>query len=150
MADVAFDDVFPAPLERVWRLLEDHRRDDLIPRIHPLLRRQTTLQSGEPESIVERVIDARGHLLTSRWKLTFRPPELYRWDIVSGDGPWEPGSFLESRYSETSGGTRIVSHGRLRISVLPFPLPQGWFVRRVLSDIDKEDRAHLASADRRP
>lgn len=145
MAEYASDDVFPAPREKVWALLKAHLDPALATRIHSKILTQTEVSRDGDAVVVEREIDARGRRLRSRWKITLRPPELGRWEIVDGEGPYAPGSFIESQYSEAPGGTRIVAHGKLKITVLPFFLPQGPVARRVMDDIDREDRAYLAS-----
>jgi hypothetical protein len=79
----------------------------------------------------------------SQWKLTYRPPDFARFDIVTSEGPWAPGSFVENHYAEAPGGTRIRSHMNLKIPILPFFIPQKSAVRRVMATIDKEDRVFL-------
>jgi hypothetical protein len=81
--------------------------------------------------------------MKSRWKLTYRPPEYARWEILESGGPWSPGSYVESSYTSDPGGTLIQSRGDLRIKVLPFFLPQKRFIRNVLSTIEEEDVAFL-------
>lgn len=146
MVEYASEDVFPAPREKVWALLRAHLDPSLATRIHPKILSQTEVSRDGDSVVVEREIDARGRRLRSRWKVTLRPPELGRWEIVDGEGPYAPGSFVESRYSDAPGGTHITARGNLKITVLPFFLPQGPVVRRVLDDIDREDRAYLKSA----
>lgn len=135
------DDVFPKPRVAVLALLQDHLDDTKIRQIHHLISSQTTISRGGDESVVERWIDVRGKALRSVWKLTFRPPDTYRWEVVESQGPWSVGSFLESSYSDDPGGTRIRSTGELTISVLPFFMSQRSNVRKVLDTIDAEDRA---------
>jgi hypothetical protein len=143
---VAFreDGVFPVPRGLLWKLLEAHQDDAKIPTIHPLVLAQTTIERGVPESLVDRTIDVRGRPLRSRWKLTYRPPDLSRWEVVESEGPWAVGSFLENAYSEDPAGTRIVTRGDLRILGLSFFLPQGFVARRILRDIDDQDLAYLS------
>jgi hypothetical protein len=138
------DGILPAPRAAVWRLLEAHLDDATISAIHPLVLQQTTVERGTEDTIVDRIIDARGRKLRSRWKLTFHRPDSYRWEILHGEGPWRTGTFAENTYSETPEGTRIVTHGELHISVLPFFIPQSFMVRRILNEIDREDVAHLS------
>ena len=137
------DEVFPYPREAVWRLLRDHTDDTLISRIHPLILTQRTVARSEGSATVDRTIDARGRSLASQWRYTYRAPDQLRWEVVSGTGPYAPGSWMENRYSDAPGGTRIQSRGELKISVLPFLLPQRPFLRRVLDSIDAEDQRYL-------
>ncbi|MCI4340553.1 MAG: hypothetical protein L3J73_04735, partial [Thermoplasmata archaeon] len=76
--------------------------------------------------------------------LTYRPPDSARWEVVDSQGPWAPGTYIESRYEDAPGGTRITAKGDLKISVLPFFLPQRSMVRKVLDDVHAEDIAYLA------
>lgn len=138
---VTYDDeeVLAAPLDVIWKVLQDHRDDTKISTVHPLCLSQTTVSRTENESVVDRVIDVRGKSMKSRWKLTFRPPVSYRWEVVESDGPWAKGTFVEVRYDAVPGGTRVKAHGELSISVLPFFLSQKRTVARLLNDISAED-----------
>lgn len=143
MVEYEHDERFPFPIDRVWDPLRAHTDDALVGRVHPLVRHQRTVSRDGDSVLVDRTIDARGKLLASQWRVTLRPPELFRWEIVTSDGPYTAGGWMENRYSPDSDGTRIRSRGRLEISVLPFFLPQRPFLRRVLDEIDAEDRAFL-------
>lgn len=140
---VAYEEegVFAAPIDNVWRLLQAHLDDSRIHSIHPLILNQRTLSGSGPDTMVERTIDVRGKPMRSKWKVTPRPPESYRWEVVESEGPWAPGTFIENRYSTVSGGTRIQTRGELRISVLPFFIPQKSTIRKVLNKLDEEDLA---------
>lgn len=139
------DGLINASRSAVWALIDSHLDDSVIHSIHPEILEQTTEARGSPESIVNRVIDVRGSRMPSRWKLTLRPPDFYRWEIVGGEGPWKTGTYVESTFSDAPGGTRIVTRGQLHISVLPFFLPQGVMIRRILSQIEAQDEARLAT-----
>jgi hypothetical protein len=143
MVEYTEESIFPFPREQVWKLLDAHWDDTTVTKIHPLIRSQKTLSRSPNELVVERTIDANGKLVTSQWKITLRPPDFTRFDILSGTGPYEPGTVLETTYSDAPGGTRMQSHVKGRISVLPFFLPQKLFFRRVLEGIDQEDQAFL-------
>lgn len=144
---VAYQDeeVFPAPVEKLWALLRTHLDDTKIGTIHQLILSQKTVRQSGEETVVERTIDARGKTLRSSWKYTARPPDFFRWEVLDGDGPWTPGTYIESRYAADPGGTRITSRGDLKIKVLPFILPQRPVIQRVLGDIEEEDRAFARS-----
>jgi hypothetical protein len=143
MVDYQSDELFPFPRERVWKLLHDHTDDSLIGRIHPLIRQQRTVSRSDDSAVVDRSIEARGRLLTSQWKYTFRRPDRLKWEITGGTGPYAPGSWLENTYIEDAGGTRIRSRGQFRITVVPFFIPQRTVVTRVLDTIDAEDQDYL-------
>jgi len=138
------EEVFPYPRDRVWELLQAHLDPSTIGRIHPLIRNQATITKNGEDTTLRRTIDARGRALGSQWKITLHPPDFSRYEILASEGPWSEGSCVENHYSDAPGGTLIRSRMKLHISVLPFILPQGLMVRRVLNTIDTEDRAFLA------
>jgi hypothetical protein len=143
MVEYRSDELFPFPRDRVWKLLQEHTDDAVILRIHPMIKQQRTVSRSEDSAVVERSIDARGKLLPSQWKYTFRPPDYLKWEIVGGTGPYAPGSFLENTYLEEPGGTRIRSRGQFKITVVPFFIPQRAVLSRVFDTIDAEDQAYL-------
>lgn len=143
MVDYQSDDLFPFPRDRVWKLLQDHTDDSRIGRIHPLIKQQRTISRSGDSAVVERSIDARGRLLSSQWKYSFRRPDYLKWEIVGGTGPYAPGSFMENTYLEVPGGTRIRSRGQFKITVVPFFIPQRSVLTRVLDSIDSEDQTYL-------
>ncbi len=143
MVAYEFDQLFPFPRDRLWKLLNDHLDDQLITKIHPLVKESRTVSREGHTTVFDRKIDARGKILTSQWRVTAKPPDSFRWEIVTSEGPYASGSWMESHYAEESGGTRIRSGGDLKITVLPFFIPQGPIIRRVFDDIDAEDQAYL-------
>jgi len=142
---VVYDDAtrIAAPPAIVWKLLNDHLDDAKMLVIHPLVQSQKTVSRSEGEVVVDRVIDVRRKMKTSRWKLSYRPPERMRWEVLESEGPWSPGSYLEVSYAEVPGGTMATAHGDLTISVLPFFLSQKRTVASVLNDIHTEDLSFL-------
>jgi hypothetical protein len=143
MVAIESDELLPFARTTVWRLLQDHMDDSQISRIHPLVRKQSTLSTTGDTTLVERTIDARGKLLRSQWKVIYRPPDVFRYDIVAGDGPYAVGSWLENSYAEEGAGTRIRTRGDLKVTVVPFFIPQRVVLRRVLDTIDAEDLNQL-------
>ncbi|MGI0129291.1 MAG: hypothetical protein ACREDE_03290 [Thermoplasmata archaeon] len=137
------DQSFPFPRVRVWKLLNDHLDDSLISKIHPLVKQSRTVSRDANAVVFDRTIDARGQILLSRWWLTARPPDTFRWEIVTSQGPYAAGSWMESSYTEEGGSTRIRSRGDLKVSILPFFIPQRPIIRRVFDDIDAEDQSYL-------
>lgn len=135
------DTVFPAPSDVLWKLLDAHMDDARIHQIHPLVLSQQTLSRSGPETILQRTIDARGKSLRSKWKVTYNRPTTARWEVLESEGPWTPGSYVENRYSLAPGGTLIQSQGELKISVLPFFLPQKMVIRSVFEKLHDEDVA---------
>jgi Polyketide cyclase / dehydrase and lipid transport len=143
MVEYHDDGIFPFPRDQVWRLLRAHLDPVLISQIHPLVKSHEVVKEEGEVVTVRRSIDVRGKLVRSEWKITSRPPETSRWEIVTSEGPWSAGSWIENRYSDASGGTRIQTQGDVKVKVLPFFLPQGPFVRGIFRDIDEQDAAFL-------
>jgi len=139
MVEYADEDVIEAPRAILWKLLADHLDDSKLPTIHPLVRSQTTVERSENEAVVDRVIEVLRKPKKSRWRITMRPPDLYRWEILDSDGPWTTGDHLEITYSEVPQGTRAVARGSLTVQKLPFFLSQARTIRRALEDIRTED-----------
>ncbi|MCI4361165.1 MAG: hypothetical protein L3J91_05630 [Thermoplasmata archaeon] len=135
--------LFPRPRDAVWKLLNDHLDDGKIGRIHHLISNQKTMSRDGTTATVERWIDVRGKAMRSIWKITYRPPDSARWDVVESQGPWAPGSYVESTYTEAPGGTTVRTTGELTISVLPFFMSQRSNVRKVFDTIHDEDLAYL-------
>ncbi|MGA8536290.1 MAG: hypothetical protein WB789_02730 [Thermoplasmata archaeon] len=143
MVNYQYDQLFPFPRDRVWKLLQDHLDDSRVTRIHSLVKQQRTISKTGDSTVVDRMIDARGKLLASQWRVTCRPPDSFRWEVLTSKGPYSAGSWMENTYVEEGGGTRIRSRGDLKISVLPFFIPQRPVIRRVLDTIDAEDQNYL-------
>ncbi|MGA3022628.1 MAG: hypothetical protein ABSE66_07515 [Thermoplasmata archaeon] len=137
------EDLIAAPRHIIWKLLGDHLDDTKILTIHPLIQSQKTVSRTDSEIVVDRVIDVRRKLLKSRWKITYHPPERSRWELLESEGPWTPGSYLDVRYEDVPGGTRVLARGELSIGVLPFFLSQKRTVARVLNDINIEDLSFI-------
>jgi hypothetical protein len=144
MVEYEESDLFPFPRDRLWKLLQAHNDPATIGRIHPLIQRQSIVAQNGDETTLRRSIAIRGKSLTSDWRITFRPPDLSKYEILSSEGPWSEGSSVENHYSDNPVGTMIRSRIKLHIKVLPFFLPQKAMARRILNNIDREDRAFLA------
>jgi hypothetical protein len=137
-------DLFPFPRDELWRLLTAHMDDDLIHQIHPLVRTQRTVSVDGDSKEVERSIDVLGRARNSRWRITLRAPDFSKYEILTSEGPWVPGSSVENHYLDAAGGTQILSHIKLQIKGLPFFLSQKRTSSRALAMIDREDRAFLS------
>lgn len=143
MVEYQDETVFPAPRDALWKLLRAHLDDGAIPSIHPLVQSQTTLSRSGEVTVVDRSIDVRGKLYKSQWKVTYRPPDFGRWEVVESTGPWGKGSFVENTYSDAPGGTLIRTRGSLTISVLPFFMSQKRNIAKIFDKIHEEDIAFV-------
>ena len=133
------EDFIEAPRAVVWKLLTDHLNEVKIVDIHPLIQSQKVVSQSENEVVLDRVIGVNRKPKKSRWKITFHPPDRYRWDILESEGPWTPGSYLELTFSDEGKRTRLHARGELTIMNLPFFLSQARTVRKVMGDIHTED-----------
>ena len=135
--------VFPAPRERLWRVLKLHVEDDQIGRIHPnfLFQRQVSREGNR--WVLERKIRLLGRNYTTTWTVEMTPPETYRWEIVASDGLLVPGSYVENKYTEAEdGGTKVSSIVQMTLKGVPGFL-QNWMIKRNLSRGDDEDLEYL-------
>jgi len=133
------EDVIEAPRAIVWKLLTDHLNEAKIVDIHPLITSQKVVSRTENEAVLDRVIDVNRKPKKSRWKLTYHPPDGYRWEILESEGPWTPGNYLELTFTDEGKRTRVRARGELTIMNLPFFLSQARTIRKVMSDIHTED-----------
>ncbi|MCI4318605.1 MAG: hypothetical protein L3K23_00510 [Thermoplasmata archaeon] len=136
--------MFPLLLDQLWSFLDAHLDDATVTQIHPDIVGQRTVSREGEVTTVERSIRFRRDVLRSTWKITYHRPSLARWEIVSGDGPMAPGSFLENQYSDAVGGTMIASRGELTVVRFPRFL-QRRIARVALGRIDAQDRAYLSA-----
>ena len=144
MVAYEFDQLFPFPRDRLWKLLNDHLDDQLITNLHPLVKESRTVSREGHTTVFDRKIDARGKILTSQWRVTAKPPDSFRWEIVTSEDPYASGGLdggpIRRKSREAPGSA---PGGDLKITVLPFFIPQGPIIRRVFDDIDAEDQAYL-------
>lgn len=144
MVRYADESVIPVPRERLWRVLDLHAQDATIARIHPDVLSQRTVRQAPGEYVVTREVKVLRRTASATWKVTFRPPDLFRWEVVDGTGPWSAGSYLANEYAEAPGGTRVKSEGELTVVGLPGFL-QNRLVRSALARIEEEDLRFLAA-----
>ncbi|MCI4349713.1 MAG: hypothetical protein L3J93_05805 [Thermoplasmata archaeon] len=142
MAHYQDEGILPVPRAELWKLLDHHLDDRAILAIHPRITAQRLVRLAGNEAFVERQIAVGRGTKSSTWKLTSNPPDAYRWEVLDGDGPWAPGSFVANRYSDDPAGTMVRSEGELTIVGLPKFL-QAWLARRVLAGIHSQDIAFL-------
>jgi hypothetical protein len=152
MVKVEVKGIFPAPIDKVWRVLHMHR--DEATAIHPdILSQRIVGEEGEvayqdltfkTTIVFEREWRLGGTPWTSTWQYTQSPPERFRAELLGGDEPFAVGSYWENTYREVSRGTLISTEADLVFRDFKVPrLLQGWGVRRAMSQADKEDLAYL-------
>lgn len=152
MVSLTLSGRFPAPLERVWRLLDRHRDD--APSIHPAIRSQRILEEeGEVRydghAYAARIVFERTwHLGRREWTAVWRylqaPPETFRVELVGGEQPLAAGSYWENSYRADPNGTQITTHAEITFHDLKVPsFLQAWAIRRSLNQADREDVRYL-------
>jgi len=133
----------PIPRDRLWRLLDLHAQDAEISRIHPDVVSQQTLRQSPGEYVVKRGVKVLRRTVSASWRVTYRAPDQFRWEVLDGNGPWSAGSYLALTYEEAPGGTCVVAEGELTVVGLPGFL-QNRIVRSALGRIDDEDLGYSA------
>lgn len=152
MVKVHVKGIFPAPIDRVWRLLHKHR--DEVTAIHPDILSQWIVSEEGEVAYQEMTFSRRitfdrewrigGRHWKSTWQYTQSPPERFRVELLGGDKPFNVGSYWESTYSEVSRGTVISTEADIVFQDLKVPRwVQGWAVRRSMARSDKEDLDYL-------
>ncbi|MFI5417557.1 MAG: hypothetical protein ACHQ2Y_01480 [Candidatus Lutacidiplasmatales archaeon] len=129
--------------ERLWKFLELHLDDAVIPRIHPDIVSQRTVQSSGNEHVLERNIRFFGKVRRSLWKVTYEPPDRTRWEILESDGPMLKGCHIENTYADGTAGTLVRSQGEIAVAIFPRFL-QKRIAYSALNGIDAQDAKYLA------
>ncbi len=144
--------IFPAPIDRVWWLLHQHR--DEVTSIHPdILSQKILSEEGtvayqgitfSKRVTFEREWNLGGRPWRSTWQYTQSPPERFRVELLGGDEPFAIGSHWESTYREVPLGTLITTDVDIVFRDLKVPrFLQGWAVKRSMSRSDREDLNYL-------
>ncbi len=143
MAKYSDRGVLPVSRDKLWKFLNLHVKDEVIPLIHPDVVSQTILRQSPGEVVVARGINFRGKVRPNTWKLTSNPPDHLRWEVLEApEGPMAAGTWVDNRYSDVPGGTLIVTEGD--VTVLGAPrLFQKRIARIALGRIDAQDQAYL-------
>ena len=134
--------IFPAPREELWKLLKLHVEGSEITRIHGNVLSQREVSREGNRWVVERKLRLMGKEYMTTMAVTVAPPEMYRWEIVASDGLFAPGGFVENKYTEAEGGTKVTTSVEMTLKGVPGVL-QGWLIKRNLSQADGEDLKYL-------
>ena len=150
---VNVESMFPAARASLWKTFEQHFAPGTdISTIHPNIRSQNVVEGhGElpgflmkEEMTIDRVLKVGRKTWQTRWKVDFSPPNKLRWEIVSGHGPVDAGTWIENSYAEVGGATRIASKGEIVLPGVPKFLA-GLLVRRLMNQWDAQDLRTLQS-----
>ena len=148
VVSIEMDDIFPAPLHALWRLLHAHQDEVVLHRIHPDLFPGTVRsESGEAAFAgrtfhTERVIEREVRWLRvvrTTWTYKIDPPDRFDYALTAADGS---SLRFENRYTPATGGTRVTTRGAVDLRGIP-KFMQGPLTRRSLSRTDREDVAFL-------
>ncbi len=142
MVRVDMEGLFPASRDKFWKLMDLHLDEVAVRAIHPGIVSQKILTRERGEATFEREWRLSGRTWKATWKYELAPPEKYRFDILSSEGPVGKGSFLENKYAEAPGGTLVSTHGEMILQGVP-RFMQGIVVKRTLNRIDREDLNYL-------
>lgn len=129
---------------KLWEFLGLHSDPATITAIHPEVLRQRVVSSSPSEIVLERTLEIpRNRTMDSTWKVSLNPPEMFRWEIIGGEGPMEIGSWVENHYTDApEGSTWVKTEAEIRVQKIPGFL-QKTAMRRVLNSIDAQDVAYL-------
>ena len=145
MVIISEESVFPAAREELWRVLELHTDNEIIRRIHPAILSQKQLSKEGNRWVLERVMHTYGRTFNFTMQLEIAPMDFFKWKIIASTGPVAPGSYIETKFSDTGEATRLVTKGEMTLKGLP-GFMQRWFVGRTLSQVDKEDLRYLVKS----
>jgi hypothetical protein len=134
--------------DRLWSVLALHLEDDVIVEIHPSIVSQRLVSKEDDSWLFQRKIRDSGRTFNLLTKVTTRPPEMYRWEIIESDGGVAAGSYVENHYEETNRGTSIDTTIRMSLRGVPGFL-QKWIIERRMDQADEEDFRYLKKMDTR-
>lgn len=135
------EETIPVDLAKLWSFLDRHTTPE-ISRIHTEILAQDIVSASAQETVMKRTIDMRGKQVHSTWKITVARPTMTKWEILEGDGPWAPGSWLENTYTEVNGQVKVRSVGELKVVGVPFFL-QKKVLHMVLDHVSEQDHSFL-------
>lgn len=125
----------------LWTFLDRHVSPE-ISRIHPEILAQKVVSSSGRRTIFQRTIEVQDKRFSSTWRITIERPRAMRWEIVEGDGPWAPGTWLDNSYTESHEKVKVRSVGELELVGVPSAL-QTKIIRTVLDQVSAQDRTYL-------
>jgi hypothetical protein len=151
MVQVEMKGIFPAPRDKLWKLLRMHPYTGT--EIHPMIISQKIL--SEEGDIVYKDLTYKAATILEQeakgfrgktWRFTAKavcsPPEKWRAEVLASDGLIAKGSYWENTYTELPEGTLISTKGEITLKGVPRFL-QRWIIRRFLNTLDKEDLDYL-------
>jgi hypothetical protein len=121
MVKISEDSIFPAPREKLWKVLELHLNKDIIGKIHPSILSQNEISKEGNKIVLERVVRVFGRNINFKMKYDIVPMEKFRWEIIESNGGASPGSFVLNMYSDSDEGasTRISTTGEMATRGVP-------------------------------
>jgi uncharacterized protein YndB with AHSA1/START domain len=129
--------VFPAPREKVWRLLKAHYTDATS--IHPMVKAPWKVLRKEGDAdLIEQLWEMGGQNVKIVTKFTANPPEKLTIDFLEGPMIGR----IVNTYTEVPGGTRVVSDCTMQSQFVDDRQLEGT-LRQFLNDTFDDDVRYL-------
>ena len=148
MKTLRIEEVFPLPLDSVWKLLHAHVDDARIREIHPWILRTRTTHEGDTiqfqglsfprEKVAERLVKIGGRATETTWRYRIDPPNRYAYETDFANGSV---TRFDNAYASAEGGTRVTTVGEISPRRVPSFLA-GRLVSRFLNRTEGEDLAY--------
>ncbi len=110
MVKLTDEGLFPAPREKVWRLIEAHGTDPQG--VHPAMKSAKPL--NKEGSMVEQQWDMNGQTVRMVVKLTPAPPDKLTVEFIEGPVTGK----MVNTYTEVAGGTKVVTECDMKSQVM--------------------------------
>jgi hypothetical protein len=110
MVKLTDEGLFPAPREKVWRLIEAHGTDAQA--VHPAMKSAKPL--NKEGSMVEQQWDMNGQMVRMVVKLTPAPPDKLTVEFLEGPVTGK----MVNTYTEVAGGTKVVTECDMKSQVM--------------------------------
>lgn len=136
MVRVIDDGLFPAPREKVWRLIEAHGTDPQG--IHPALKSVRPLD--KEGSTVEQNWEMNGRMVKMVVKLEPSPPDKLILDFLEGPVIGK----MVNTYTEVPGGTKVVTECDMKSQVMDEKQVEAT-VKQILNDGFNDDVRYLTT-----
>lgn len=104
--------VFEAPLEKIWRLLQEEHSPERVVKTHPVFQSARNLEEKGNTILREEVVKGPAGPYTERVRFTFNPPKGFDMEWVSGP---LAGSRATHTYTPQGNRTKVEVTGEFRI-----------------------------------
>ena len=136
MVKVVDDGLFPCSREKVWQLIQAHQTD--VYNIHPAIK--STKPLNKEGDTVEQEWEMGGQRVKLVAKFTPNPPDTLTIEFLQGPMTGK----IVNRYTEVSGGTKVVTECDMKSSFLDDKQLEG-MVKKFLDDGYSDDMRYLTT-----